>query len=294
MIRNSVLATALSLSLAAPVAAGEGRVLSSQETDQAITAVFNGAQGVMRLEADIITQKTGGMIKGSQITYEFLRMEAPTRMWLQNRGQSEAPLPLERCSLIIVDGRNIWEVEAGTGRGRSVSRRSFRPNLEGGRAQGMAVFIGLFLLGREVTSAGGLREDCDIVCVDEPIPNRQERTLHFTLTPRRGGETIELWMLPGHTLPWKVRSFERKVIRFPPPKPGEEPRYRLEETVRVLRNVRTNLNGLPPFTPDTFLLPLARDMRIRDEQTNRELPPEQVRRELDEVRDEYRREGGML
>ncbi len=94
-------------------------------------------------------------------------------------------------------------------------------------------------------------------------------------------------MLPGQVLPWKVRSFERKEIKFPPPKPGEEPRFKMEETTRVLRNVRTNLNGLPPFTADTFTLPLARDMAIRDEQTNQPMPPEEVRRELQEVRREY-------
>ncbi len=273
----------------------QGRVLSVQETDQAINAVFAGAQGVVRMEADLITQKTGGMVKGEQTTYEFLRMETPSRMWLQNRGASRNPLPLEQSNIIIVDGRNIWEVEAqqGNNRERAVNRRAFRPNLEGKQAQGLAVFIGLFLMGRDVTSATGLREDFDIQCIEEPIPNRRETTLHFILTPRRGGETVELWMIPGSTLPWKVRSFERKVIKFPPPKPGEQPRYKLEETVRVLRSVKTNLNGLPPFNANTFLLPLAPDMRIRDEQTNQVLSHDLVRQELNAVRAEYQREKGM-
>lgn len=286
----------ISLVLAAVVVgagvAGEqppGRPLSPQETDQAINSVFNSASGVVRMEADLITQKTGGMVKGEQITYEFLRLEAPARMWLQNRGTNQNPLPVEQCSLIIVDGRNIWEVEARqqNTRERAVNRRAFRPNLEGKQAQGMAVFIGLFLMGKDVTSATGLREDFDIRCFEEPIPNRRETTLHFVLQPRRGGETLELWMLPGASLPWKVRSFERKVIKFPPPKPGEEPRFKLEETVRVLRNVKTNLNGLQPFNANTFLLPLAQDMRFRDEQTNQVIPHDLVRQELNAVRDEY-------
>lgn len=268
------------------------RQLSPAETDQAIDAVFRAAAGVVRMETDLITQKTGGMVKGSQTAYEFLRMEAPSRMWLQNRGTSERPLPLEQCTLILVDGRNIWEVEAGAsgGRERAVSRRQFRPDVGAVRGQGLAVFIGLFLVGKDVASAAGLREDFDIACIDEPIPNRQDRTLHFTLTPRRGGETIELWMQPGQVLPWKVRSFERKVIKFPPPKPGEPPRYKLEEATRVLRNVKTNLSGLPPFNDRTFILPLAPDMRIRDEQTNQPMSPEEVRRELEEVRAEYIRD----
>ena len=297
MFKRFVFAMAVVASLGL-AAAGQpaGRMLSPAETDQAINAVFAGAQGVVRMEADLTTQKTGGMVKGQQVSYEFLRMEAPSRMWLQNRGSSQAPLPVERSNLIIVDGRNIWEVEARqpNTRERAVNRREFRPNLEGKRAQGMAVFIGLFLMGRDVTSASGLREDFDIACIEEPLPNRPDKTLHFALKPRRGGETIELWMIPGATLPWKVRSFERKVIKFPPPKPGEEPRFKLEETVRVLSNVRTNLNGLPPFNPNAFLLPLAQDMSIRDEQTNQTLSPDQVRRELNLVRQEYLAEkGGM-
>lgn len=273
--------------------AGEptGRELSPQETDRAINAVFNGAQGVVRMEADLLTQKTGGMMRDGQgqVTHEFLRLEAPTRMVLQNRGASEARLPVEQTTLIIVDGRNIWEVEAKRpgSRERAVSRRSFRPNLEATQAQGLAVFIGLFLMGRDVTSATGLREDFDIRCFEEAIPNRRETTLHFVLTPRRGGETLELWVLPGHALPWKVRNFERKEIKFPPPKPGEQPRFRLEETTRVLRNVKTNLTGLPPFSAETFLLPLAPDMTFRDEQTNQRMSPDQVRQELAEVAREY-------
>lgn len=267
----------------------QGRQLSPQETDRAIDTVFNGAQGVVRMEAELITQKTGGMVKGSQTAYEFLRLEAPSRMVLINRGPRQGQVPLENSSLVIADGRNIWEVEAReqNSRQRSVSRRAFRPNLTGARAQGLAVFIGLFLMGRDVTSASGLREDFNIACYDEPIQGRRERTLHFILTPKKPGETVELWMLPNETLPWKVRSFERKVIKFPPPKPGEAPRYKLEESVRTLRNVRTNLTGLPPFRPEIFLLPLAQDMVIRDEQTNQVLTLDQVRRELEEVRREY-------
>lgn len=267
-----------------------GRELSPQETDRAINDVFNGAMGVTRMETDLITQKTGGMTRGEQVAYEFLRLEAPSRMVLYNRGSNQGQVSLEQNTIIIVDGRNIWEIEAkqGNARERMVSRRSFRPNVEASNAQGLAVFIGLFLMGRDVTSASGLREDFDITCFEEPIPNRRETTLHFTLRPKRGGETLELWMLPGQVLPWKVRSFERKEIKFPPPKPGQPPRFKLEETTRVLRNVKTNLNGLPAFTADTFLLPLANDMIIRDEQTNQRMSPDQVRAELSEVAREYR------
>ena len=277
-------------------AAGQapGRTLSVQETDQAINAVFTGAQGVVRMEAELTTQKTGGMVKGQQVSYEFLRMEAPSRMWLQNRGASRGQLPLERSNLIIVDGRNIWEVEArqDNSRERAVNRRAFRANLEGNQAQGLAVFIGLFLMGKDVTSASGLREDFDISCIEEAVPNSRDRTLHFILKPRNGGETIELWMMPNATLPWKVRSFERKIIKFPPPKPGEEPKFKLEETVRVLGNVRTNLNGLSTFNANTFLLPLAQDMRIRDEQTNQIIDHNLVRQELERVRQQYMAEKG--
>lgn len=269
--------------------AGQSRELSPQDTDRAIDNVFNGAMGVVRMEADLITEKEGGMRRGSQTSYEFLRLEAPTRMILVNRGESQGRVPLENSTLIIVDGRNIWEVEAGrqNSRERQVSRRSFRPNLQTTQAQGLAVFIGLFLMGRDVTSASGLREDFNIRCFEEPLPNSRNSTLHFVLTPKRGGESLELWMLPGEVLPWKVSSSERKEIKFPPPKPGEPPKFKLERTVRVLRNVKTNLSGLPPFTAETFLLPLTPDMVIRDEQTNQRMGPDAVRQELDMVRSEY-------
>ncbi len=284
------LIAAAGIAAAGIAAAGEpqGRRLSPQETDRAINDVFGGAAGVVRMEADLITRKTGGMQREAQTTHEFLRLEAPTRMVLVNRGESQGRVPLEQSTLIIVDGRNIWEVEASEEGRRNVSRREFRPNLEGVQAQGLAVFIGLFLMGRDVTSASGLREDFDIACFDEPIPNRQETTLHFVLTPKRGGETLELWIMHGGALPWKVRSVERKEIKFPPPKPGQPPRFRTEETLRVLRNVKTNLNGLPEFTAETFPLPLARDMSIRDEATNEPMSPDAVRRELEEVKREYR------
>ena len=292
MKRTTAILLAL-IAVAGMAAAGEtrGRQLAPQDTDRAINDVFNGAAGVVRMEADLITQKTGGMQRDAQTTYEFLRLEAPTRMILVNRGSNQGRVPLEQSTLIIVDGRNIWEVEAQQDKKRNVSRREFRPNLQGAQAQGLAVFIGLFLMGRDVTSASGLREDFDITCFDEAIPNRQERTLHFVLTPKRGGETLELWIMPGNSLPWKVRSFERKEIKFPPPKPGEQPRFRTEETIRVLRNVKTNLNGLPPFTAETFALPLARDMAVRDEATNQPMSADQVRRELEEVKREYQAQG---
>jgi hypothetical protein len=280
------------LFLAPLLAAGEpvGRQLSPQEADAAINNVFNAAQGVSRMEANLVTRKSGGMIKGSQTSYEFLRLQTPTRMLLVNQGSSRGRVPLEESTLIIVDGRNIWEVEARRdgARQRQVSRQVFRPDIGSGQAQGLAVFIGLFLMGRDVASAHGLREDFDILCVEEPLPGRKDASLHFTLTPKRGGETLELWMIPGQALPWRVRSFERKEIKFPPPRPGEPPRFKLEETVREIRGVRTNLNGLPPFSAETFLLPLAADMIIRDERSNRIMEADEVRRELDEVRREYR------
>ncbi|MDR1535918.1 MAG: hypothetical protein LBU64_12635, partial [Planctomycetota bacterium] len=253
-------------------------------------AIFNGAQSVSRLEAELITRKSGGMIKDSQISHEFLRLETPARMLLINRGASRERIPLEQSTLILVDGRNIWEVEArrrGAGQ-RQVNRRAFRPGVGQDRSQGLAVFIGLFLMGRDVTTAAGIRDDFDIICYEEALPANRGVTLHFILTPKRGGETLELWMLPGQVLPWRVRSFERKEIKFPPPRPGEPPRFKLEETVREIRDVRTNNNGLPPFTAETFLLPLAGDMVVRDETENRPMDFGEVRRELEAVRREYR------
>ena len=292
------MAVAVALIVFGPaLAAGEvrGRELSPQETDAAINNVFNGAQGVVRMEADLVTQRSGGVSKKPQTTYEFLRLEAPTRMVLMNRGESQGRVPPEKMTLVIVDGRNIWEVEAKSqnARERSVSRRAFRPDVRATQAQGLAVFIGLFLMGRDVTSATGLREDFDITCFEESVPNRREMTLHFTLTPKRGGESLELWMLPGQVLPWKVRSFEKKVIKFPPPKPGEPPRYKTVETMRVLQNVKTNLSGLPPFTAETFILPLSSDMVIRDEQSNQIMNPDEVKQELNEVRREYQALSGV-
>ena len=281
---------ALLLALA-PAAGGEaGRRLSPRDADAAINAIFNRAQGVTRLEAGLVTRKSGGMIKGTETSHEFLRLETPARMFLQNKGREQGRLPLERSTLIVVDGRNIWEAEArreGGGR-RQVGRRSFRPDPARGQGQGLAVFIGLFLMGREVSSAGGLREDFSIDAYEEPLSDPPGAALHFVLTPRRGGETLELWTVPGQVLPWRVRSFERKEIKFPPPRPGEPPRYKLEETIREIRNVRTNQNGLRPFTADTFLLPFAEDMTVRDEQSNRIMSSEEVLRELEEVRREYR------
>ncbi len=66
----------------APGGETTGRELSPQDTDRAIDEVFNGAAGVTRMEADIITQKTGGMVKGSQLAYEFLRLETPAMLYL--------------------------------------------------------------------------------------------------------------------------------------------------------------------------------------------------------------------
>lgn len=157
-----------------------GRQLSPQQTDQAINDIFNGAAGVVRMETDLITQKSGGMSKNEQTSFEFLRLETPTRMVLQNRGNNRERVPIEETTLIIVDGRNIWEVEGRRDGAteRQVSRRAFRPNLEGNQAQGLAIFIGLFLMGRDVTSASDIRQNFDIACYEEQIPNRQETTLH--------------------------------------------------------------------------------------------------------------------
>jgi hypothetical protein len=277
-----------------PARGGEtpGRQLSPADTDRAINAIFAGAQGIFRMEADIETQKSGGMLKGQPLNYEFLRLEAPDRMWLENRGNSRSPLPLENCNLVIVDGRNLWEVEPrqANNAARLVNRRRFSPQLEGMQTQGMAAFIGLFLLGRDAVSASGLRGDYDIKCWEEALPGGGQATLHFVLQPLRGGENLELWVLPGQPLPWKVRSFQRLIIKFPPPRPGEAPRYRMEETIRVIRNVRTNQNGLPPFTANSFLLPLARDMQVRDEQDNRVLTPREVGQELEAVRALYQQQ----
>ena len=186
-----ILFVTLALALVAGTAAGgqqpAGRRPNPQETDQAINAIFNGAMGVVRMEADLITQKKGGMSKDGQISYEFLQLEAPTRMVLQNRGESQERIPLEDQTLIIVDGRNIWEVEAQRNNQRQVSRRAFRPDLQATQAQGLAVFIGLSPLGRDVTPASGPREELDIRCFEEQLPRAQGTDLQFVMSLKRGG-----------------------------------------------------------------------------------------------------------
>ena len=75
-MRKFAYALLLARALSITVSAGEpaGRELSPQDTDRAINAVFNGAQGVVRMEADLVSHKTGGMVRGAQTVYEFLRL----------------------------------------------------------------------------------------------------------------------------------------------------------------------------------------------------------------------------
>lgn len=286
-------ALAAAVALAGGVRAGEpaGVPVSERDVDRVIEQIFEQGRAVNRLQADLTTRKSGGRLKPgtSLIQFESVRLSAPNRMWLQNQGENARPQPQEKCSLLIVDGENLWDVQPAEGGRRDVSRRPLRADVKQGGAQNIAAVMLLFLgIDRDVRTARELRDYYDIACTLEPVPNgapaRPGQTYHFVLRPLAGapdGDVLELWYQEGSTLPWQIRTTQRQEVRWPRPKPGEPKRYTIEETMRVLRNVSTNRDGLREFDANAFRLPLSRDMEVVDEESGRMIPHDEVRRLLD-------------
>jgi hypothetical protein len=270
-----------------------GRPVSAQEADREIERIFEQGRAVNRLQAELTTTKRGGRIKADQplVQYESVRLAAPNRMWLENRGAAARPLPPEECSIMIVDGENLWDVQSAERDGRrDASRRALREDVKTGGAADIAAVMLLFLgIDRDVRTAGELRRYYAIDCFEEDVPPgapaRPGRTHHFILKPlgEPDGEVVELWHQPGLTLPWKVATSQKQEIKWPRPKPGEPKRFTTEYTVRELRQVRTNREGLAEFPPEAFRLPLSRGMEVVDEETGRVMPHDEVRRLMDDA-----------
>lgn len=265
----------LSLCLHAGEAEPTGRALTVEETDKAVESIFEKARQVTRIETELKTTKTGILKGGAKsIAYETIRYEAPNRVWWQNRGENEGAVADADCSLILMVGGWMWEIEPVL---PPDPRRASRRKMKDFGQDGRTVNLAAFLIGSDVQSAKEIRDRFELSAwmENEGGPDASYRLL---LVPRSEGQTVELWIKPGDALPWKVRTVERKQVVTVGAAAGAAPRTKLHEEIRELRALKTNLTGLEPFAPETFLFPLAPGMKITDEDANCDLSEEDIRK----------------
>ncbi len=269
--------------------AGEEVPLSAEEIDSTLDGILKRAGEITRLYADIETTKTGGVFAKQSVAFETLWLQAPDRVKLINRGASRKPVPWDECSLLLFDGEHYWELEPrfAENEPRIATRR---PVKQAGVNQGagLAGFLSYFLLGgRDTATVKELREEFEISGFRET--DETGASYHFILKPRQEGEAMELWFRENEILPWKVKTVEKKKIITIGKSDGGE-KFKLVEEVRVLKNLKTNLSGLEPFTSSVFIFPVEKNMTVTDEQTGAPVSPEQLAEELKLLRKKFEAE----
>ncbi len=280
---------AWAVGLAATESAAPGKPLTEEQTDALLDDILARARTITRVQADMILRKQGGVFQTDQVAYETLKLEAPHYLWLQNRGASEKRLPADQCALLILDGTYAWELERPWE--GETTRRAERRKLElkdgGASPTGVAGVLSQVILGGEdVRTAGEMRERFAIVArLQETGGPKGGPTHYFRLKPKEDDKVIELWVRPGRTLPWRVRTEEHTRVAGPAAALPNAPKFRTRSEERLLRNVETNLTGLEPFPVETFLFPLADTIRVEDADNElKAVEPARLRRDLAAVR----------
>ncbi len=269
---------AFSLLRLAPAGEEIGRRLSDAEADAAMDEIFTRARAITRIEAALRTEKTGIKKEGkTTVAHEKIKYEAPDRVWWLSQGESEGEAKWEDCALLLMAGGAIWDIQPRfEGEPRRIERR--RSTLVA--KEGQSLNLAAFLIGSDIASAKEVRDRFEVAAVLED-EGAAAASYHFTLKPKQEGAVLDLWFRVGQALPWRVKSTERRKLVLPG---GGEGRYKIVEEVRDLVDVRTNLDGLPPFSVETFLVPLEKDCEIVDAENQRALAAEEVAAEMKALR----------
>ncbi|MBN2712977.1 MAG: hypothetical protein JXR97_11195 [Planctomycetes bacterium] len=262
--------------------------LSNEETDKLLEDIFENAKKITRVQASMFTRTTGGYAKeGSELVqYDEVKFATPAKIWKLSREDSKEELPFKDCSLVIFDGKYLWEMMPKfDDEPREVTRRTV--NKDDQKVSGNAG-LAVFLLRSDVKSAKELREEFDsIVCVKE---GAGEKTVnHFTLVPKNKAIVMELWFPAGAAVPSKVKTVTQEKLVGPGMKKGEY-KTKTKTEIRELNNVKTNLDGLAPFNTETFILPYEKGMSVIDDESGEPIPAETVKKDLDDMRKEMQKE----
>jgi len=261
--------------------AGEGisRDLNDAEADKAMDEIFTRAREITRVEARLRTIKTGIKKEGrATVAHERIKYEAPDRVWWLNQGEVEGEAKWEDCALLIMADGAIWDIQPRfADEPRRIERR--RSNLMA--KEGQSLNLAAFLVGSDIASAKEVRDRFEVTAAieDEGTANA---SYCFTLKPKQEGAVLELWFRVGQALPWRVKSTERRKLVMPG---SAEGKYKTVEETRELLEVRTNLDGLPPFPPETFLVPVEKNCEIVDADSQRPIASEELAVEMKALRE---------
>ncbi len=241
----------------------EGKPLSVPEQKKALDDIFSKQMKIRWLEAMVFTKKSGGMLKGESESYGMLKAEVPNLIWFEDRGDPKEKLSSDMSSVMLLDGQFLWELFPKIDdEPREAERRPWAIAAEEGRGLSLASL----LLGRDVHTADELYEEFDVK--GGFSGEGAEATYHFILNQKNQDDEnskkrmLEIWVRPGASLPWKVRSTKRVRVVTPGAKPGNDYRESVEE--RILEQVKTDQEGLARFPVETFVFPLSPDMLVLD------------------------------
>ncbi len=255
--------------------------LPEPEADAVIERLLERQQDLTRVRARVTTTKEGGAFREARVSRGLLRAAYPDKVLFTSLPEAEAEAGAADPGFVLIDGLFLWEAQPqAEGRPQLVERRRLE------REEGGAAPLGdlaAFLLGVEITSAGELRQEFDVTVTPAETPGGAA-AWEVRLRPHaeRDARDIALWVAEGAALPWKTRIRSQTVVYRPGVPPEERPTRESVETTE-LSDVATNGDGLEPFSPETFLFPLRRDMTVQDED-GAEIPPERLRTDLDRVR----------
>lgn len=249
--------------------------LPEDEADAVIESLLERQRALARVEAVVETRKEGGAFKRERVSRGRLRAAKPDRVLFESFPEDSAqPDPEGRAGFVLVDGRFLWEAQPqAEGRPQLVERRVLES--EEGEASPLGD-LAAFLLGVEISDAGGLRQEFAVAVTPAPAPGG-EPGWHIRLAPQDAAaeRSIELWVARDAALPWKTRTTATTVV-YRPGVPAADRPVRTSVETTELRDVRTDRTGLAPFPPETFLVPLRPDMTVVDERGD-EIPPEVLR-----------------
>lgn len=263
-----------------------GRELSKEETDAEFDGILERAAKITRIQAEIRKTESGGVFKKKDVTYQTLKYEAPDRIYLLDRFDSEEKAAFEDCRLTLFDGKAVWELEDWFDKEepRACTRRVVNEKPEtpapaaNDKKSGFAK-IGVFLGVGEVKSLDELREIFNITAFAEKDNGKD--AVRFDLVEKEGGKKTAIHIEKNAALPYKVESEEKRELVGPGAAQGETS---VVTVVQELLEAKTNLDGLPEFAPETFVFPYGDKMTVKDDATGKPLEPAQIKAELDETK----------
>ncbi len=257
--------------------------LTPVEVDQAFDQIFSTQKRIERMQAKVITEKSGGIFKKSKGTEAMVYAQMPDKLLFVDKGRIGDNTKEDEYAIILIDGIFLWDVKSADGSGMREAEQ-----IDMKQAGSKDINIAALLIGADVATGRELRDYYDIAGRLEEFVDGS-RSYHFLLKAISGkgkerDEVVDMWIEVGGVIPWKIKT-QKQVKKVNPLNPNAPAKTKKTASTKYILDLQTNISKppLPAFAKDQFFFGriMEQNPRLKVLDGKGEaIPPEVLKKEL--------------